>query len=281
MRSYDISKHVVLKAFQRVKANKGAAGIDNESLDAFEADLKNNLYKIWNRMCSGSYFPPPVKAVEIPKKNGGKRILGVPTVADRVAQMVTKIYFEHKVEPIFHQDSYGYRPEKSAIDALAVTRQRCWQYDWVLEFDIKGLFFAESLVRFWPIYFFTMLLIRGWSGTTRANRLLATLMMQWHTATPSRVRRCFLRASSFEWRSVSWNSIRIRPVSFTVMTVIDGESTRRPALTFWGTRFAPDCLRTHMGSSLQALLRQSATQQRSICGRLFGDGACSSSQTRP
>jgi RNA-directed DNA polymerase len=137
---YEISKQVVLEAFQRVKANKGAAGIDNESLEAFEANLKNNLYKIWNRMSSGSYFPPPVKAVEIPKKNGGKRILGVPTVADRVAQMVVKIYFEPQVEPHFHPDSYGYRPGKSATDALAVTRQRCWRYDWVLEFDIKGLF---------------------------------------------------------------------------------------------------------------------------------------------
>ena len=137
---YQISKHIVLEAFQRVKANKGAAGIDDESLEAFEANLKNNLYKIWNRMSSGSYFPPPVKAVEIPKKTGGKRILGVPTVADRVAQMVAKIYFEPQVEPHFHPDSYGYRPGKSAADALAVTRQRCWKYDWVLEFDIKGLF---------------------------------------------------------------------------------------------------------------------------------------------
>jgi RNA-directed DNA polymerase len=116
---YEISKHVVLEAFQRVKANKGAAGIDDESLEAFEANLKNNLYKIWNRMSSGSYFPPPVKAVEIPKKNGGKRILGVPTVADRVAQMVVKIYFEPTVEPHFHPDSYGYRPGKSALDAVA------------------------------------------------------------------------------------------------------------------------------------------------------------------
>ncbi len=137
---YEISKHVVLEAFQRVKANKGAAGIDAESLEAFEADLKNNLYKLWNRMSSGSYFPPPVKAVEIPKKTGGVRVLGVPTVADRVAQMVAKIYFEPKVEPCFHPDSYGYRPGKSAGDALAVTRKRCWKYDWVLEFDIKGLF---------------------------------------------------------------------------------------------------------------------------------------------
>jgi len=139
-KSYKISKHVVVEAFQRVKANKGAAGIDDESLEAFEANLKNNLYKIWNRMSSGSYFPPPVKAVEIPKKSGGKRVLGVPTVADRVAQMVVKIYFEPTVEPYFHQDSYGYRPGKSAVDVLTVTRQRCWKYDWVLEFDIKGLF---------------------------------------------------------------------------------------------------------------------------------------------
>ena len=139
-KSYEISKHVVLEAFKRVKANKGAAGIDDESLKAFEANLKNNLYKIWNRMSSGSYFPPPVKAVEIPKKSGGKRVLGVPTVADRVAQMVVKIYFEPAVEPHFHPDSYGYRPGKSAHDALAVTRKRCWQYDWLLEFDIKGLF---------------------------------------------------------------------------------------------------------------------------------------------
>jgi RNA-directed DNA polymerase len=120
-KSYEISKHVVVEAFKRVKANKGAAGIDDESLEAFEANLKNNLYKIWNRMSSGSYFPPPVKAIEIPKKSGGSRILGVPSVADRVAQMVAKIYFEPTVEPYFHRDSYGYRPGKSAVDALAVT----------------------------------------------------------------------------------------------------------------------------------------------------------------
>ena len=139
-KSYDISKQVVWEAYKRVKANKGAAGIDDESITAFEENLKDNLYKIWNRMSSGSYFPPPVKAVEIPKKSGGKRILGVPTVADRIAQMVAKMYFEPMVEPQFHPDSYGYRPGKSAIEAVAVTRQRCWQYDWLLEFDIKGLF---------------------------------------------------------------------------------------------------------------------------------------------
>jgi len=139
-KSYEISKHVVLEAFQRVKNNQGAPGVDNVSLEKFEANLKNNLYRIWNRMSSGSYVPPAVKAVEIPKKTGGTRILGVPTVADRVAQMVVKIYFEPKVEPYFHPDSYGYRPGKSAVDALAVTRRRCWKYDWILEFDIKGLF---------------------------------------------------------------------------------------------------------------------------------------------
>lgn len=139
-KSYDISKTVVWEAYKRVKANKGAAGIDDESIEDFEVNLKNNLYKIWNRMSSGSYFPPPVKAVEIPKKNGGVRVLGVPTVADRIAQMTVKMYFEPLVEPFFYQDSYGYRPNKSAIDAVATTRQRCWKYNWVLEFDIKGLF---------------------------------------------------------------------------------------------------------------------------------------------
>jgi len=137
---YEISKTVVWEAYKRVKANKGAAGIDDETIAGFEVKLKSNLYKIWNRMSSGSYFPPPVKAVEIPKKNGGVRILGVPTVADRIAQMTVKMHFEPLVEPYFLQDSYGYRPNKSAIDAIAITRKRCWKYNWVLEFDIKGLF---------------------------------------------------------------------------------------------------------------------------------------------
>jgi RNA-directed DNA polymerase len=137
---YDIPKQTVWDAFQRVKANKGAAGVDEETIREFEKDLKGNLYKIWNRMSSGSYFPPPVKAVEIPKKSGGVRILGIPTVGDRVAQMVVKMHFEPKVEPIFAADSYGYRPGKSAIDALRITRGRCWRYDWVIELDIRKLF---------------------------------------------------------------------------------------------------------------------------------------------
>jgi RNA-directed DNA polymerase len=139
-KQYDIDKQTVMRAYKLVKANAGAAGADKVSLEAFEKDLKGNLYKVWNRMSSGSYFPPAVRAVPIPKKNGGQRILGVPTVADRVAQTVVKLQIEQALEEIFLPDSYGYRPGKSALDAVGVTRQRCWKMDWVLEFDIKGLF---------------------------------------------------------------------------------------------------------------------------------------------
>ena len=139
-KSYQISKQVVVEAWKHVKANKGAAGVDAETIEDFEENLKDNLYKIWNRMSSGSYFPPPVRTVAIPKKTGGERLLGIPTVSDRVAQMVVKIHFEPTVEPFFHEDSYGYRPRKSAIQAIEITRKRCWRYDWLLEFDIKGLF---------------------------------------------------------------------------------------------------------------------------------------------
>ena len=136
---FNIDKKLVYDAYKAVKANAGAAGVDGQSLEQFETNLMKNLYKIWNRMSSGSYFPPPVRAVSIPKKNGGQRILGVPTVADRVAQMVVKQIVEREVEPVFLPDSYGYRPNKSQLDAIGVTRKRCWQYDWVLEFDIRGL----------------------------------------------------------------------------------------------------------------------------------------------
>lgn len=139
-KSFDIPKKTVFEAYIAIKQNKGAAGIDGVSIAEFETDLKNNLYKIWNRMSSGAYFPPAVKAVDIPKKTGGTRTLGIPTVADRIAQTVVKMQFEPKVEKYFHADSYGYRPGKSAHDALDITRKRCWKYDWVLEFDIKGLF---------------------------------------------------------------------------------------------------------------------------------------------
>ena len=135
-----IDKRRVYDAYKAVKSSKGGAGVDGQTIEAFEADLKGNLYRIWNRMSSGSYFPPPVRAVSIPKKSGGERILGVPTVGDRIAQMVVKQVIEPDLDPIFLEDSYGYRPGKSALDAVGVTRKRCWKYDWVVEFDIKGLF---------------------------------------------------------------------------------------------------------------------------------------------
>ena len=137
---FDIEKKRVYEAYKAVKSNGGAAGVDGQTIEQFEADLKNNLYNIWNRMSSGTYFPPPVRAVPIPKKTGGQRIFGVPTVADRVAQMVVKQVIEPDLDAVFLTDSYGYRPRKSALDAVGVTRERCWKYDWVLEFDIKGLF---------------------------------------------------------------------------------------------------------------------------------------------
>jgi group II intron reverse transcriptase/maturase len=137
---FDIEKKRVYEAYKAVKSNGGAAGVDGQTIEQFEADLKNNLYKIWNRMSSETYFPPPVRAVPIPKKTGGQRILGVPTVADRVAQMVVKQDVEPDLDAVFLPDSYGYRPRKVALDAVGVTRERCWKYAWVLEFDIKGLF---------------------------------------------------------------------------------------------------------------------------------------------
>jgi len=137
---YVIAKRAVWEAYQQVKANRGAAGIDEETIAMFEQNLSRNLYKLWNRMSSGSYFPPPVKQVEIPKAKGGTRKLGIPTVSDRIAQTVVKRIIEPILDPIFHEDSYGYRPGKSAKQAVAVTRKRCWQYRWVVEFDIKSAF---------------------------------------------------------------------------------------------------------------------------------------------
>ena len=136
-----ISKWEVQKAWETVRANKGAPGVDGESIEEFESDLKNNLYRVWNRMSSGSYFPPPVRAVEIPKPHGGgTRILGVPTVGDRVAQTVVARRLEGKVEPIFHPDSYGYRPGRSALEAVGTCRRRCWNSDWVIDLDIQKFF---------------------------------------------------------------------------------------------------------------------------------------------
>ncbi len=137
---YRISRDQVAEAWRLVKANRGAGGVDGQTLSAFEKDLEGNLYKIWNRMSSGSYFPPPVKLVEIPKGDGRMRPLGIPTVADRVAQTVAKSVLEPLVEPRFHPDSYGYRRGKSALDAIGKARERCWRFDWVIDLDIKGFF---------------------------------------------------------------------------------------------------------------------------------------------
>ena len=140
-KSFAIPKLLVWEAWRQVKANKGAPGVDEQDLDAFEEDLENNLFKVWNRMSSGTWFPPPVRAVEIPKPHGdGVRMLGVPTIADRVAQTTVAKFLEPLVEPRFHQDSYGYRPGRSPHDALAVTRERCWKYDWAIDLDVQKFF---------------------------------------------------------------------------------------------------------------------------------------------
>lgn len=139
-KSFEISKQLVMEAYKRVKANRGTSGIDDITIADFESNLKCNLYKIWNRMCSGSYLPPAVKLVEIPKSNGGKRPLGIPTVGDRVAQMVVVMTIEPDIEPHFHEDSYAYRPKKSALDAVEKAKDRCYTFHWVLDLDIKGFF---------------------------------------------------------------------------------------------------------------------------------------------
>lgn len=167
-RLFEISKREVWEAFKRVKANKGAAGIDGKTLEVFEANIKGNLYKVWNRMRSGSYFPPSVRSVEIPKKSGGVRTLGIPTVADRVAQSVIKARVERVLEPLFDQDSYGYRPNRSALQAVGATRKRCWKFDWIVEFDIKAAFdnldhtYLMALVRRHVSCRWTILYIERW-----------------------------------------------------------------------------------------------------------------------
>ena len=137
---FDIPKREVWEAFKKVKANQGAAGVDGQSVRDFEAGLSDNLYKLWNRMSSGSYFPPPVRRVDIPKDEGRTRPLGIPTVGDRIAQEVVRRYLEPILDPIFHEDSYGYRPRRSAIDAVRKARQRCWRSGWVLDIDVQGYF---------------------------------------------------------------------------------------------------------------------------------------------
>ena len=162
-KSFEISKHMVYEAYRRVKANKGAAGVDGQSIEQFEQDLKGNLYKLWNRMSSGCYFPPPVRMAGLPKPGGkGVRVLGVPCVADRIAQTVAAMALEPQVEKIFHPDSYGYRPRKSALDAVQACRERCWQTDWVIDLDIKGFLDAWSHCSFADCDGLEQLVLGGW-----------------------------------------------------------------------------------------------------------------------
>ncbi len=139
-KSFEIPKRLVYEAWKKVRANDGAPGVDRVSITMFESHERDLLYKLWNRMSAGSYMPSPVRAVEIPKDHGaGVRVLGVPITADRVAQTAAAMLLEERLEPIFHSDSYGYRPGRSAHDALAVTRRRCWAKDWVLDLDMRLL----------------------------------------------------------------------------------------------------------------------------------------------
>jgi RNA-directed DNA polymerase len=168
VKPFAIEKLLVWQAYKRVKANGGSAGCDDVSFAEFEEDLRRNLYRLWNRLSSVTYFPPPVKAVEIPKTSGGVRVLGIPTVSDRIAQTVVGMVLERHLEPHFDDDSYGYRPRNSAHQALEVVRSRCWQYDWAVEFDIKGMFdnidhelLLKALARH-PIEPWVVLYIRRW-----------------------------------------------------------------------------------------------------------------------
>jgi len=137
---FSISKHAVYASWKEVKQNRGSAGIDSVSIKSYEESLSSHLYKLWNRMSSGTYFPQPVKLVEIPKKGGGTRPLGIPTVNDRIAQNVVVLEIRERLDSIFHTDSYAYRSKHNAIQAVATARQRCWQYDWVLDMDISKFF---------------------------------------------------------------------------------------------------------------------------------------------
>ncbi len=139
-KSIPISRQMVWEAYQKVRSSKGSAGVDEISMQEFDANRSKHLYKLWNRMASGSYFPPPVKEVEIPKKDGSIRKLGIPAISDRVGQMVVKLFIEPRVEAVFSPNSYGYRPGKNAHQALAKVRENCWKQDWVIDLDIKGFF---------------------------------------------------------------------------------------------------------------------------------------------
>ena len=256
-KSFDISKWVVWEAFQRVKANRGAAGVDEVSIAEFEQDRDKNLYRIWNRMSSGSYFPPPVKAVEIPKAGGtGVRVLGVPTVADRVAQTVVAGRLENKVEPIFHPDSYGYRPKKSALDAVGTCRQRCWRADWVIDLDIKAFFdsvpwdlILKAVEHHTDQRWILLYSMRGWSGSSRAFHSSGIAMMWWCTAAVSGKPAWCGMPSRHGWRRSAWRCIQTRRASSTARTPTGATLMRSRRSRSWGIRFGPGWPRTSGGST--------------------------------
>ena len=165
---FAIPKQLVWQAWKSVKANSGAAGADGVTIEMFEKDLKDNLYKVWNRMSSGTYFPPPVRAVEIPKSSGGTRILGVPTVGDRVSQTVAAMALGPRTEAIFHGDSYGYRPGKGALDAVGRCRERCWARDWVIDLDVSKFLDAWSHCSFADCGGLEQPVLGGWHFDTQA-----------------------------------------------------------------------------------------------------------------
>ena len=202
---FQIDKRRVYEAYKAVKSNGGAAGVDRQTIEQFEADLGGNLYKIWNRMSSGTYFPPPVLAVSIPKKSGGQRILGVPTVSDRIAQMVVKQLIEPDLDPIFLPDSYGYRPRKSALDAVGATRERCWKYDWVLEFDIKGLLEAAS---YCPRAYGVTSNSVGCAGIALIRKPFFFPRMTWMASSSPRLTRCNTVWRETPRRRIAWYIVR-------------------------------------------------------------------------
>jgi Reverse transcriptase (RNA-dependent DNA polymerase) len=259
---FDIAKREVWEAFKKVKANQGAAGVDGHSIADFEADLSNNLYKLWNRLSSGSYFPPPVRRVDIPKANGGTRPLGIPTVADRIAQEVVRRYLEPSLEPVFHADSYGYRPGRSAIDAVRRARQRCWRYDWVLDIDVKGYFDSidwELMLKAvrrrtncpWVLLYIERWLkapvqmedcscimrsTHGWRGIIRIFRSSGTRTTPFVTAVAPRTRRHYGARLQIALRPASWYCIRRRRGSSTARMQTGAGTFRTSRSTFSGSR---------------------------------------------
>ncbi len=294
-----IAKRDVWEAYKQVKANRGAAGVDGQSIEDFDRDLNKNLYRIWNRMCSGSYFPPPVRRVDIPKgDSGGTRPLGIPTVADRIAQMVVKRYLEPILEPAFHMDSYGYRPGKSAHDALAVARRRCWSHDWVLDLDIKSFFdeidwglLMQAVRRHtdckWVLLYlqrwleapvsissFTMSSIYGCAGntpTSSSNDMPTTLSA---IAEAKHKRLNCVRRLKRGLRTANYNCIRKRPRSCIARMQIAPSDTRSSRSTFSATHSGQDWRATATENASSHLSQRSVKRLARGCGSAYAVGEC-------